>query len=148
MRVDGDGGIFKRVAGEWKYFQGGRCLKKFDDPWSNWIFCSPCLTYFQRWILNGEYVIISDRLADLPLLMAAFSFGRGNSCPLRLLYTALQWQNILENIWRHAVFCCLLPDRHGHPLPFLLGRSSSIYPWGRLMHSDWRKLSSGGGNLG
>ena len=27
-------GIFKRIAGEWWYIQGGRCLKKFDDPWA------------------------------------------------------------------------------------------------------------------
>ena len=29
----GNVGIFKGVAGEWRYGQGGRCLKKFDDPW-------------------------------------------------------------------------------------------------------------------
>ena len=29
----GNEGIFKGVAGEWRYGQGGRCLKKFDDPW-------------------------------------------------------------------------------------------------------------------
>jgi len=28
----GNEGIFKGVAGECRYGQGGRCLKKFDDP--------------------------------------------------------------------------------------------------------------------
>ena len=28
----GNEGIFKGVAGEWRYGQGVRCLKKFDDP--------------------------------------------------------------------------------------------------------------------
>lgn len=27
--------------------------------------------------LKGEYIIISDRLADLPLLMADFAFNKG-----------------------------------------------------------------------
>jgi len=51
---------------------------------------------FKSEFLNGEHVIISDRLADLPILMAAFAFGKENSYPLHLLYTALRWRNILE----------------------------------------------------
>jgi hypothetical protein len=34
------------------------------------------LITFKSEFLNGERVIISDGLADLPLLMAAFDFGR------------------------------------------------------------------------
>jgi hypothetical protein len=36
------------------------------------------LVIFKSEFLNGENVIISDRPADLPLLMVAFAFGRGN----------------------------------------------------------------------
>jgi len=39
--------IFKGVAGEWRYGQGGRCLKKFDDPWSRpylWIRIRHCIS--------------------------------------------------------------------------------------------------------
>jgi hypothetical protein len=40
-------------------------------------FDLPFLVTFKSEFLNGEHVIISDRLAHLTLLMAPFAFGRG-----------------------------------------------------------------------
>ena len=40
-------------------------------------FALRILVTFKSQFLNGEHVIISDRLTDTPHLMAAFAFGKG-----------------------------------------------------------------------
>jgi len=56
----GNEGIFKGVAGEWRYGQGGRCLKKFDDPWFKWIF-------------PYKYILVTDETTTTLRLLYEFA---------------------------------------------------------------------------
>ena len=117
---------------------------------SSWIFCSPFLFTFKSDFLNEEHVIVSDRLADLPVFMPAVSFGRGKIFDREILAPSAHstlppggeiFLRLLEEVLPPAA-CFSIDTDICNSLPVSSGGSSLKFPWGRLRTSDGRKSSS------
>ena len=108
------------------------------------------LVMFKSEFLNGESVIICDRLTDLPLLMADFYFGRGKMFDGEIL--AFSAFAILPSGGEMflRVFEYVLPSAAFFSIDTGICNSLLVSPggpffkflWGRLITSDERKSSS------